>query len=91
MLTRLITGVTGDQTFPACWLSKVRVAGVANLVGAVQIKQGATVLETIPAAAVPGTERDYGAGTSGTKFDSNLGLLSINMANAGDSVLVEFN
>lgn len=91
MLAKVITGVTGDQPFPACFLSKVRVAGVANLVGAVQIKQGATVLETIPIGAVPGTERDFAAGGAGTKFDANLGILNINMANAGDTVLVEFN
>jgi hypothetical protein len=91
MIARLITGVTGDQAFPACHLSKVRVVGTANLVGAVQIKQGATVLETIPAAATPGTERDFAAGGAGTKFDPNLGVLNINMANAGDSVLVLFN
>jgi hypothetical protein len=90
MTPRLITGVTGDQTFPACFLCKVRVVGTANLVGAVQIKQGTTVLETIPAAATPGTERDYGVGTPGTKFDVNNGVLSINMANSGDSVLVLF-
>lgn len=87
MLVRVITGVLGDQVFPACFLNKVRVAGVANLVGAVQIKQGANVLETLPIAAVPGTEREY----ANTKFDSNTGLLNINMANAGDTVLVIYN
>jgi hypothetical protein len=89
MLTRVITGVTGDQAFPACWLRTVRVAGTANLVGAVQIKRDGNVIETIPAAATPGTERDF----DDTKFDTlgNLGVLNINMANAGDTVIVTYN
>lgn len=87
MLTRIITGVVGDVPFPACWLDRVRVAGTANLVGAVQIKEGNNVLETIPIAAVPGTERVY----SSRKFDANNGVLNINMANAGDTVIVVFN
>jgi hypothetical protein len=91
MLAKVITGVTGDQSFPACTLSKVRVGGTANLVGAVQIKQGATVLETIPIGATPGTERDFAAGGAGTKFDANLGALNINMGNAADTALVLFN
>lgn len=91
MLVKVITGVVGDTLFPACFLKKVRVAGVANLVGAVQIKQGATVLETIPIAATPGTERDFAAGEGGVKFDANTGVLNINTANAGDTVLVFFN
>lgn len=91
MLVKVITGVTGDQPFPACFLSKVRVGGVAALAGAVQIKQGATVLETLPIATAVGTERDYAAGASGTKFDANNGILNINMASAADTVIVEFN
>lgn len=91
MLVKVITGVTGDVPFPACFLSKVRIAGVANLVGAVQVKQGASVLETFPAASTPGTERDYAIGGGGTKFDSNTGILNINMANAGDTVIVFYN
>ena len=87
MLSRVITGVTGDVPFPACWLRTVRVAGTAALVGAVQIKQGATVLETLPAATAVGTERDF----DDTKFDANNGILNINMANAGDTVVVFFN
>lgn len=91
MLVRVITGVVGDQPFPACFLSKVRVGGLAALIGAVQIKQGAAVLETLPAATAVGVERDYAAGASGTKFDANNGILNINMANAGDTVIVEYN
>lgn len=90
MIARLISGVGGDTVFPACFLSKVRVAGTANLVGAVQIKQGATVLETIPVGATPGTERDFAAGGAGTKFDASLGLLTIN-TNVADAVLVLSN
>lgn len=84
MRTKLITGVTGDQRLSPCTLRTVRVAGTANLIGAVGIKKGGTVIETIPAAATPGTERDFDDAT----FDNNLGDLDINMANAGDSVLV---
>lgn len=90
-LPKVITGVTGDQAFPPCFLKKIRVAGTANLAGAVQIKQGATVLETIPIGATPGTERDYCPDAGGTKFDSNNGILNVNMANAGDTVLVIYN
>lgn len=91
MLVKVISGVTGDQVQPQCFLSKVRVGGVANLVAAIQIKQGATVIETIPIGAVPGTERDFAAGGAGSKFDANLGLLNINMGNAADTAIVLFN
>ena len=88
MRSRLITGVTGDQPFPSCVLRSVRIAGTANTLGAIQIKRGSTVLETIPAGSAPGAARDYGKGKAGgTKFDANTGILNINMANAGDSVL----
>lgn len=94
MRTRVITGVTGDVPFPSCFLDRVRVAGTAALAGAVQIKRGAAVLETIPAGATPGTQRVYGASRAGhfagTKFDNNSGVLTINMANAGDTVNVLF-
>lgn len=91
MLARIITGVTGDQVFPACWLSKVRVEGAAALAGAVTIKQGATTLVTLPIGTAVGVERDFAAGGGGTKFDANLGLLTINMGSAADTVLVSFN
>lgn len=84
MRVKLITGVTGDQMVATANLRRVRVAGLAALIGAVQIKAGATVLETIPVAAPPGTEHWW----EDTTFDNNTGLLTINMANAGDSVLV---
>jgi hypothetical protein len=87
MLVRVITGVTGDQAFPACWLRNVRVGGTAALVGAVQIKQGSNVLETLAAATAVGVERDF----DDTKFDANNGILNINMANAGDTVIVTYN
>ena len=86
MRVKLITGVTGDQMVAAANLRRVRVAGVAVLVGAVQIKAGATVLETLAAASAIGTERWW----EDVAFDNNTGLLTINMANAGDSVLVWF-
>jgi hypothetical protein len=86
MRCKLITGVTGDQLVAMALLRRVRVAGTANLVGAVQIKAGSTVLETLPAASTPGTERWW----EDTQFDTNTGVLAINMANAGDSVLVWF-
>lgn len=91
MIAKIITGVTGDQTFPACHLSKVRVAGAAALAGAVVIKQGANTLETLAIGTAVGVERDFAAGGAGTKFDANLGALIINMASAADTVLVLFN
>lgn len=84
MRVKLITGVTGDQSIGPCNLRTVRVAGTANLVGAVQVKQGGTVIETIAAATVPGVERDW----DDTAFDATAGVLAVNMANAGDSVLI---
>jgi hypothetical protein len=91
MIAKLITGVAADVTFPACHMSRVRVAGTAALAGAVLIKQGATTLETLPIGTAVGVERDYAAGGAGTKFDPNLGLLTITMANVADSILVLFN
>ena len=86
MRVKLITGVTGDQLVAFANLRRIRVAGTANLVGAVQIKQGSTVLETIPAATTPGTDRWW----EDCAFDVSNGALAINMANAGDAVLVFF-
>jgi hypothetical protein len=92
MIAKLISGSTGDiAVTDNAFLSKVRVAGTANLAGAVQIKQGTTVLETLPIGTTPGTERDFAAGGAGVKFDANLGKLIINLANAADTVLVLFN
>lgn len=91
MLVRVITGVTGDVPFPVCFLAKVRVAGTAALAGAVQIKQGSNVLETLAIGTAVGVEREYAAGAGATKFDSNLGILNINMASAADTVLVIYN
>lgn len=87
MLVKVITGVTGDVPQPACFLNKVRVGGTANLIAAIQVKQGATVIDTIPIGAVPGTEREY----VNLKFDSNTGVLNINMGNAGDTAVVLLN
>lgn len=84
---KIITGVAGDQVQPPCFLQKVRVAGVANLVAAVQVKLGATVLDTIPIGATPGTEREYAS----MHFDPlAVGALIINMGNAGDTVELIF-
>lgn len=84
MRVKLITGVTGDQALSPCNLRRIRVAGTANLIAAVQIKQGSTVIETLPIGATPGTDRWY----EDAAFDSNLGALAISMGNVGDSVLV---
>lgn len=84
MRCKVITGVTGDQDLSFLNLRAVRVGGTANLVGAVVVKQGATVLDTLAIAVVPGTERLY----HDTSFNSDQGKLVINMANAGDTVLV---
>ena len=86
MRMRVITGSATDFPFSLVQLRTVRVGGTANLVGAVQIKRGTTVIETIPAAATPGTERDW----DDLQFDNDTGQLQINLANAGDTVLVFF-
>lgn len=86
MRVKLLTGAGGavDQPLTPCNLRRIRVAGTAALVGAVQIKQGATVIETLPAATAIGVDRWYEDAT----FDKNQGDLAINIANAADSVLV---
>lgn len=84
MRTKLITGVTGDQRNSPCYLRRIRVVGTAVLVGAVQIKKGGTVIETLAAASAVGTERWY----EDAHFGTDGGELDINMANAGDSVLL---
>lgn len=83
MRVKLITNVTGDQLLTPCSLRRVRVGGTAATAGAITIKQGATVIETLPIGTAVGTERIY----EDAAFDSNLGALVINMANAGDAVL----
>lgn len=84
MRVKLITGVTGDQMVTAAYLRRIRVAGVAALAGAVQVKAGSTVLETLAAATAVGVDRWW----EDCAFDNNTGLLAINMANAADTVLV---
>lgn len=61
-------------------LKAVRVAGTANLAGAVQIRDGSTVIETMAIASTPGTAREF--------YDTQFIELRINLANAGDTVLV---
>ena len=79
----LVTGATGDQTVTAsaALVKFVRVGGTANLVTAVIVKDGATTVETLPAASTPGTQRDY----DGIKFNSGI---KINLATASDTILV---
>jgi hypothetical protein len=84
MRIKVITGVTGDQPLSLACLRRVRVGGTANLIGAVQVKAGSTVLETLPVGATPGTERVY----DDASFGTDQGQLQINMANAGDTVIV---
>lgn len=82
--TTLVTGATGD-TFVSLGttavLYSVRVAGTAVLVGAVQVKNGTTVQETLAAASAIGLDRPY----YGALFDQGI---RINLANAGDTVQV---
>jgi hypothetical protein len=87
MLEKVITGVTGDQVFPPCFLFKVRVGGTAALLGTVQIKRGATVIETLAIATAVGIERHY----ENLKFDPSLGVLNVNPSNAADTVIVLYN
>lgn len=61
-------------------VNSIRAGGLAALVGAVGIKQGATVIGQLPALAALGTERRY----DGVKITN----LTINLASAGDKVLV---
>jgi hypothetical protein len=83
MQERVITGVTGDQLIGPAILQKVRVGGAAALAGAVQIKRGAAVIETLAAATAVGVEREF----AGAKFE-NASPLQINMANAADTIIV---
>jgi hypothetical protein len=87
MRVKLITGVTGDQRLSPSSLRRIRVAGTAALVGAVQVKQGGTVIETLAIGTAVGVEREYDDGTFGSTSIGG-GDLDINMANAGDSLLV---
>jgi hypothetical protein len=78
-----ITGATGDnqtssRTTAVCYA--IRVGGTGNLAGAVQIKNGTAVIETLAIATTPGTQREY----YGTLFDQGL---VINLANAADTVI----
>lgn len=80
----VVTGVTTDVVVsPApAHLAAVRVAGVAPLVGAVQIRDSATLLETIPAGSAIGVERGY---YGGGRCANNL---TIKLASAADTVLI---
>jgi hypothetical protein len=82
----IITGVATEQVIGTAArptiVGRVRVGGIANLVGACVIENGATaVIETIPIGATPGTERVY----EGTRFP--LGL-RVTPGNAGDTIIV---
>lgn len=59
MRVRVVVGTGADVDLGKCALRAVRVGGTANLVGACAIKQDAATIETIPAAATPGTERNF--------------------------------
>lgn len=85
MRCKVITGVTGDQDLSRLNLRAVRVGGTANLIGAVVVKVGGVTLETLPIATTPGTERLYHDVSA--PGDAASGVV-INMANAGDTVLV---
>ena len=91
MRTLKVTGNAGsDQTFGPLCLRKIRPANV--LAGAVTIKRGATVIETLPVgmnpnAAPPANHRQYGD----MQFDSTTGLLVLNLANGADVVLVSYS
>lgn len=84
MRCKVITGVAVDQDLSYLNLRAVRVGGTANLAAAVTVKQGATVLETLAVAAVPGTERLF----HDLSFNSDQGKLVIGMANVADTILV---
>lgn len=78
-----IVTATGDTVIGAgaqILVNSIRAGGLAALVGAVAIKQGATVIEQLPALAALGTERIY----DGAKITN----LTINLASASDKVLV---
>lgn len=77
--------VTSAAAFVATAIVReVRVGGTANTAGIITITQGATLLETIPAASPPGTSRSW----NDTLFDANAGALTVTVANAADSALV---
>jgi len=82
-----VTGSAGiDQTFGPMTVRNVRPANV--LAGAVQIKRGGVVIETMPVgmdpnAAHPANQRGY----EDLQFNSTTGLLALNLANGADVVL----
>jgi hypothetical protein len=73
----------GDTALGQAILRRVRIGGTVATVGAIQIKRGGTVIETIPAATNPGVERVY----DGALF-SAAQPLTINLASAGDAAIV---
>lgn len=84
MRVKLITGVTGDQDLGLLQVRAIRVAGTSALAGAVVVKYGSTTFETLAVATAVGVERLYHDVAS----NNDTGTFKVNMANAGDAVLV---
>lgn len=80
----IVTGSTANQLLgqrAPSQVAAVRVGGTANLVGTITVRNGATVIDTIPAASTPGTSREY----YGVVFGSGL---AVQLSNAGDTAVV---
>ena len=79
----VVTGATGDQlvTDQPAQVKAVRIGGVAALLGAVGVKDGNTLKETLVATSAIATERQY----YGALFN---GGVKINLANAADTVII---
>ena len=80
----ILTGATTNNLVSAgqpASVAAVRVGGTANLVGTITIRNGGTVIETIPAASTPGASREF----YGAEFSAGL---AVQLSNAGDTAII---
>lgn len=80
----IVTGSTANQLLgqkAPSQVAAVRVGGTANLTGTITVRNGTTVIDTIPAASTPGTTREY----FGVVFESGL---AVQLSNSGDTAVV---
>lgn len=75
----VLTGVTGDQAVSSgvpAYVKAVRVGPAGALAGAVQVKDGATVKDTLAIGVAANTERDYKGARAETSLIVNLASLA---------------
>jgi len=80
----IVTGSTANQLVGASQPSQVaavRVGGTSNLAGTITVRNGSTVIDTIPASSAPGTSREY----YGVVFAAGL---AVQLSNAADTAVV---